>query len=283
MPDTPIIDTHLHIWDPRRMRYPWIEGNPVLDRPCLPGDHARAFAGVEIEAMVFLQCDVEPASFLGEAEWVAEQAHAEPRIRGMVAFAPLEKGRAVAADLDALMRHDILRGVRRILQAEEPDFCLRPDFIDGVRTLADYGLSFDICVNWRQMASILKLVEAVPEVPMILDHIGKPAIRDGRIEPWASQMRELARFPNVTCKVSGVATEAAPGWTDDDLKPFIEVAFAEFGFERTLYGGDWPVMLEAIEPMRWIAILDGMLAGADPLDRRKFWRDNAVRTYRLGL
>ena len=283
MPDTPIIDTHLHIWDPRQMRYPWIEGNPVLDRPYLPGDHARAFAGVEIEAMVFLQCDAEPASFLKEAEWVAGQARAEPRIRGMVAFAPLEKGRAVAADLDALMRHDILRGVRRILQAEEADFCLRPDFIDGVRTLAGYGLSFDICISWRQMASILKLVEAVPEVPTILDHIGKPAIRDGRIEPWASQMRELARFPNVVCKVSGAATEAAPGWTNDDLKPFVEVAFAEFGFERTIYGGDWPVMLEAIEPMRWISFLDGMLAGADPMDRRKFWRDNANRTYRLGL
>lgn len=194
MPDTAIVDSHLHIWDPRLIRYPWFEGNPVLDRPYLPEDHARAFGGVEIEAMVFLQCDAEVPSFLKEAEWVAGQAVAEPRLRGMVAFAPLEKGGAVEKDIEALSQHEILRGVRRILQSEEPEFCLRPDFIEGVRTLADFSLSFDICVNCRHMAAILKFVEKLPEVPMILDHIGKPSIRDGRIEPWASQMRELARL-----------------------------------------------------------------------------------------
>lgn len=283
MPDTAIIDTHLHIWDPRLIRYPWLEGNDLLHRPYLPADHARAFAGVEVEAMVFLQCDAEAAAFLDEAEWAARQAQAEPRIRAMVAWAPLEKGRAVEVDLEALRCQPLLRGVRRILQSEEPEFCLRPDFIEGVRTLADFGLSFDICINHRHMASIIKFVDAVPNVPMILDHIGKPAIGDGRLQPWASQMRELAQFPNVVCKVSGVATEGAPGWTDDDLAPFIEVAFAEFGFGRTMFGGDWPVMLEAIEPARWIGLLDDMLRHASLEDRKRFWRDNAIRTYRLEL
>jgi len=133
------------------------------------------------------------------------------------------------------------------------------------------------------MANILKFVEALPEVPMILDHIGKPAIRDGRMQPWASQMRALAQFPNLVCKVSGVATEAAVTWTADDLKPFIDVAFDVFGFGRTMFGGDWPVTLQAVEPRRWIALLDERLAGVDAADQRRFWRDNAARAYRLDL
>lgn len=284
MPDTAIIDTHLHLWDPGLIRYPWIEGNAILDRAYSLEDYDRYFAGVEVEAMVFLQCEAEPAAFLREAEWVAGLAEADPRIRGMVAWAPLEKGRAVEADLAALKRHSILRGVRRIIQFEDDiDFCLRPDFIEGVRTLADFGLSFDICIDHRHMANVIRFVEAVPEVPMILDHIGKPAIRDGQFQPWASQMRELARFDNLVCKVSGVATEAAPDWRPEDLQPFIETAFAEFGYGRTMFGGDWPVALMAIEPVRWVGLLDDMLRHASDEDRKRFWRDNAIRTYRLGL
>lgn len=283
MPDTAIIDTHLHIWDPRLIRYPWIEGNDLLDRPYLPGDHAAACSGVDVEAMVFVQCDAEAAAYLDEVDWVVAQAKQEPRIKAIVAFAPLEKGRAVEAELAALKKRPLVRGVRRLLQDEDPAFCLRPDFIEGVRALADFGLSFDICIKHRHMANILRFVEALPEVPMILDHIGKPGIRDGLLQPWAAQMRELAQFPNVACKISGVATEARRDWTADELKPFIEVAFSEFGFERTMYGGDWPVMLLAIEPMRWIETLDDLLLHASPQQRRSFWRDNAMRTYRLDM
>lgn len=284
MPDFPIVDAHLHIWDPRLIRYPWIEGNAVLDRPWLPEDYRQGFAGVDIEAMVFVQCDCEFTASMQEVEWVTEQAKAEPRIRAIVAWTGLEKGAAVEADLAALKAQPLVKGVRRILQSEaDLEFCLRPDFIEGVRLLARFGFSFDICVNFRHMASVLRFVEQVPEVPMILDHIGKPAIRDGRMQPWADQMRELAGFPNVVCKVSGVATEAASDWRPDDLKPYIETAFDAFGLERTMFGGDWPVMLEAIEPMRWIALLDGMLEGVPAEGRRRFWRDNAIRAYRLDL
>lgn len=283
MSDTAIIDTHLHIWDPRLIRYPWIEGNDLLDRPYLPGDHAAAFSCVDVEGMVFVQCDAEAAAYLDEVDWVTAQAAQEPRIKAIVAFSPLEKGRAVEVELAALKERPLVRGVRRLLQDEDPAFCLRPDFIEGVRALADFGLSFDICIKHRHMANILRFVEALPEVPMILDHIGKPGIQDGLLQPWAAQMRELAQFPNVTCKISGVATEARPDWTADELKPFIEVAFSEFGFDRTMYGGDWPVMLLAIEPMRWVETLDDLLRHASPQQRRSFWRDNAMRIYRLDM
>ncbi|MEO4001514.1 amidohydrolase family protein [Mesorhizobium sp. CAU 1732] len=281
MPETAIIDTHVHLWDPARPHYPWLAGNEILDRSYLPGDYHEAAGGNEVDGFVFVECNAVPSASLLEAEWVSGLASSEPRIKAIVAAAQLEKGGTVEADLAALAKLPLVRGVRRILQAEEPDFCLRPDFIDGVRRLADFGFSFDICVNYRQMASVLKLVEAVPDVPMILDHIGKPAIADGMMEPWASQMRALAAFPNVSCKISGVANEAGPDWKPDDLIPYLDVAFDAFGFGRTMFGGDWPVALLATRLGDWIALLDERLEGVPAADRQRFWRDNAIRVYRL--
>lgn len=279
----PIVDTHLHLWDPKKLRYAWLDGNPVLDQAYGLDRYNAATEGLGVEAMVFLQCEVDTAQYQDEADWIAELAKVDPRIRGMVAWAPLEKGRAVAADLERLARHDILRGIRRIIQFEpDVDFCLRPDFIEGVRTLADFDLSFDICVDQRTMANALKFAAQVPDVPMILDHIGKPRIKAGEMEPWASEMRELAAMPHVVCKISGVATEADhANWTDDQLKRYVEVAIDAFGFDRVMFGGDWPVAVQAIEYRRWVELLDGILASASDVERQKFWHDNAVRFYRL--
>jgi L-fuconolactonase len=200
-----------------------------------------------------------------------------------VCWAPLEKGAAVAADLEQLSRHPILRGVRRIIQFEpDLDFCLQRNFIEGVRALAEFGLSFDICIDHRHMANALKFAAQVPEVPMMLDHIGKPAIKAGQLEPWASQMREFAALPHVSCKISGVATEADHRtWTVADLEPFIHTAIDSFGFDRVMFGGDWPVALQAISYRRWVELLADLLRHASPLDRRKFWHDNALRFYWL--
>lgn len=282
MPEFPIIDTHVHLWDPRILTYPWLAGVPLLNRPYLPDDHRRDWAGIDVEAMVFLECDADPACSAAEAAWVVEQSRADPRIRGMVAHAPLERGHAVEEHLAALRQHALLRGVRRLLQSEDDAaFCLRPGFIAGAGLLARYDLSFDICITYRQMASVLRFVDALPDLRFVLDHIGKPNIRDGALQPWAGQMRELARHPNVVCKISGVATEARPDWTEDELDPFVDVAFTEFGFDRTLFGGDWPVALQAITPSRWVGFLDRFLSGASEPDRRRFWRDNAKAVYRL--
>jgi L-fuconolactonase len=280
----PIVDTHLHLWDPKKLRYAWLDGNPVLDQAYGLDRYNAATDGLGIEAMVFLQCEVDPAQYQDEADWVASLAKVDPRIKGMVTWAPLEKGRAVVPELERLARHDILRGVRRIIQFEpDLDFCLRPDFIEGVRALADFDLSFDICIDHRHMANTLKFAAQVPEVPMILDHIGKPAIKDGVMEPWASQMRALAALPHVVCKISGVATEADhANWTEDEIARYVEVAIEAFGFERVMFGGDWPVAVQAIEYRRWVELLDRILASASDADRQKFWHDNAVRFYRLG-
>ncbi len=282
MPTQPIVDAHLHVWDPRRLRYPWLEGNALLNRPWLMADYDAATAGTTVEAMVFVQCETDPAQAADEAAWVAGLATEDSRIRGMVAWAPLEKGRAAEAEVAALACHSILRGVRRIIQFE-PDlnFCLRPAFQEGVRMLADFGLSFDICVDHRHMENLLRFAAAVPEVPMMLDHIGKPAIRDGLFEPWATQVHELARMPHVTCKLSGVMTEAGPGFADGDLDRYVDTVIDAFGFDRLCFSGDWPVVLGAAPLSRWIDWVDRRLSGVPEANRRKVWRDNAVRFYRL--
>lgn len=283
MPASPVIDTHLHLWNPGVIRYPWLDQVPLLNKPYLLDDYRAATASVPIESMVFVQCEAAVAEAETEAAWVAALAAGEPRIKGLVAWAPLEKGRAAAPSLERLKRHQILRGIRRIIQFEaDTDFCLRPDFIEGVRALADFELSFDICIDHRQMGNVLKMVERVPEVPMVLDHIGKPAIKDHAMHPWANQLRELARSSNVWCKISGVATEADHKlWSADELKRYIEVAINSFGFDRIMFGGDWPVSLQAVQYSRWIEILDQMLAGVPQREQRKFWRENASGFYRL--
>lgn len=283
MPVGSIIDTHLHLWDPRLIRYPWLNENALLNRPYLLDDYRAATASLSVESMIFVQCEAEVPAFETEVAWVAELTKTEPRIKGIVAWAPLEKGSAVRADLEALKRHAILRGIRRIIQFEpDLDFCLRPDFIEGVRALADFDLSFDICIDHRHMGNILKFAERIPEVPMVLDHIGKPAIKDGMMQPWADQLRVLARFPNVWCKISGVATEADhQRWTSDQLKPYIEVAIDAFGFERIMFGGDWPVATQAIQYRQWVEILDEVMVGVTQGEQRKFWHDNAARFYRV--
>ena len=283
MPVGSIIDTHLHLWDPGLIRYPWLDNVALLNRSYLLENYQAAIASIPIESMIFVQCEAEFSAFEAEAAWVAELAKTEPRIKGLVAWAPLEKGSAVKTDLERLKQHAILRGIRRIIQFEPDfDFCLRPDFIEGVRALADFDLSFDICIDHRHMRNILKFAERIPEVPMVLDHIGKPAIKEGLMQPWADQLRELARFPHVSCKISGVATEADhERWTSDELKPYIEVAIEAFGFERILFGGDWPVSTQAIAYRRWVELLDEVMAGVSSSEQNKFWRDNAARFYRV--
>jgi L-fuconolactonase len=236
-----------------------------------------------VEAIVFVEVDVDAPQHLAEATWVSEIAARDPRVKGMVAALPIERGRAIEADLDALRRHPVLRGVRRLIQNHpEPEFCTRPDFIAGLQLLVPHDLSFDICVYHHQLPSVLKMVRQCPEVRFILDHIGKPAIKDGLIEPWRAHITELAAFPNVHCKISGVATEADHAhWTRDQLQPYIAHALESFGFDRVVFGGDWHVMELATSYPEWVGIVDWITAGASAAEKRKLFRDNAIRFYRL--
>ncbi len=280
MPSFPIVDSHLHLWDPKLLRYPW--HFPPLDRAFLPADFRAASAGVAIEALVFLECDAAIDQAFDEAQQVLQWAKEEPRIAAMVCNAPLEKGDAARAELERLAATDKVRGVRRIYQDQpDPAYCQRPDFIAGVRALADYGLSFDLCLKHPQLQATIGLVDACPNVPMVLDHIAKPGIAAGLMQPWADQVRELARRENVVCKLSGVATEAAADWTAATLRPYMEVALEAFGPSRIMFGGDWPVSTLRITYPGWVALVDELIADLSETEKRQIFRETARGFYRL--
>jgi L-fuconolactonase len=283
MPSFPIVDTHLHIWDLSRLRYPWLASVPKLNRNHLIEDYQQACGPVQVGKMVFVQCECDPVQAPEEAEWVSEVAKKDPRIRGIVAWAPLEKGDAAEPDLVRLNDNPRVKGIRRIIQFE-PDigFCLRPDFVRGVQSLHAYGLSFDLCINHLQLANTIRLVKQCPDVSFVLDHIGKPDIKAGRLDPWRAELRELSRLENVTCKLSGLVTEADHAkWKPADLRPYLDHVVECFGFDRVMYGGDWPVSTQAADYPRWVATLDEALQGCSREDLRKVYVTNAEEFYRV--
>lgn len=279
LPSSPITDAHLHCWDPARLRYPWLAGVPSLNRAYGLTDYAADGGTASVIRRVFVQADCDPDQARNEVDWTA----AHPEIDAIVAFAPLERGLAVTPDLAWLARQPKVRGVRRILQSEtDPSFALAPDFVAGVRALASFGFTFDLCINATQLPAVTELVRRCPEVSFVLDHLGKPPIRAGRLDPWRADLAALARLPNVVAKVSGLSTEAdLAGWTTADLAPYAEHAVACFGWSRLLFGSDWPVVNLAGGLSRWRAALDALTASASPGERRAFLHDNAGRTYRL--
>lgn len=285
MPDFPIIDAHLHLWNPSRFRIPWLDEDTLLGKPYeLPTYHAHT-QGVEIGAMVYLEVDVKPAYALLEARWVAEQARAmDPRIQGIVAHAPVEDGECVRSYLNALVElGSAIKGVRRLIQGEaDPDFSSQPGFVRGAQILAEYGLSFDICIRHTQLPSAIKLVSQCPDTAFILDHIAKPDIANHELDPWREHIRELAAYPNVVCKVSGLVTEAdSQHWTPEDLAPYIQHVLESFEEDRVIFGGDWPVVLLASSYARWVETLDSLTTHLSSEARHKLWAENARRFYRL--
>lgn len=283
MPDFAIVDSHVHLLDPKRFGYDWTKGAPVLNRQVLPGDLTEAAGPVEIEQFVFVEADVNTPQHLQEAAWVSGLSRSDKRLTGMVAALPLEKGRAIEPELEELRQHRILRAIRRLIQNQpDPDFCIRPDFIAGLKLLPQYDLAFDICILHHQMPNTIHMVRQCPEVRFVLDHIGKPGIKAGLFDPWRQHLKELAAMPNVVCKISGVTTEADHrNWTREQLRPYIEYTIETFGFDRILYGGDWHVSELAGTYPQWVEIVDWVTEGCTAEEKRKLFRDNAISTYRL--
>lgn len=286
MPLGPIIDAHVHLWDPERVEIPWLRNEPKINRPMGLADYSAATNGVEIAGLVYLQVEVHPVYALIEARDLVAMAATDPRIKGIVPWAPLEFGETARYFLEELVAlGPLVKGVRRIVQDEpDPQFCLQPRYVEGTRLLGELGLSADLCCNFRQLGPTVELVRRCPGTQFVLDHIAKPNIRGGELEPWATQIRELAALPNVLCKISGVVTEADhDGWIVDDIRPFVQHALDAFGPDRVAYGSDWPVATLVSTYRRWVDTLDEITSGWSDADRRKLWFENANRFYRLGL
>lgn len=281
---TPIVDAHVHLWELPQFPRPWLDTLPALTRPFGLAEYQQQTSGLPITGMVYVETDVAPSYALLEAQWAVSLAQTDARLQGVVAAAPVEDGLQARPYLEALAAlGPLVKGVRRNLQGErEPDFCLRKDFVTGVQMLGAFGFSFDICIRHDQMPMVTALVRECPDILFVLDHLGKPAIRDGRLDPWHDQVAELAALPNVVCKLSGLVTEADWNqWRSDDLAPYAAHALAMFGPSRVLFGSDWPVVILASTYQRWVETLNTLTGQLSANERHLLWSENARRWYRL--
>ena len=204
----------------------------------------------------------------------------------MVTSLPLELGpAAIEADLARLAALPTVCSIWRLIQDRpDPEFMIRPAFVEAVKLLPKYKLGFDLCIKHPQFANTLELVKRCPGLSFILDHIGKPGVAAGLIDPWRAQIAELARLPNVVVKLSGVTTEADHAdWTREVLRRYIDQVIACFGFSRVVYGGDWPVCELAGHYLQWLATLQWATAGRSAGETGALFRDMAVRVYKLEI
>src|SRR5260221_2114917 len=248
MLEWPIVDAHVHLWSPEQFPRPWLDSLPPLDRPFGLAEYHDQTRGLPIAEMVFVETGVAPHYALLEAQWAAALAGADRRLLGVVAAAPLDDGPRIRAYLDALAAlGPVVKGVRRNLQDEsDPAICLRADFVQGVRLLADYGFSCDLCIRHHQLPAVTALARACPDVAFVLDHLAKPPIEAQQLDPRRDQLAALAALPNVACQVSGLATQADLQ-RSQPADPAPQLAHAPAGFwpERVPFGSDWPVVTPA--------------------------------------
>ena len=285
MIDFPVIDSHVHLLDQKRFGYAWAKGAPALKRDWTPDDLETCARPATIEGFVFVEVDVDMPQYLDEADWLEALASRDKRLLGAVVCLPLERGKSIEPEMARVASLKITRGVRRLIQNQpDPDFMLKPDFLDALKLLPKYNLAFDICIFHHHLPNALAMVRRCPEVAFVLDHIAKPGIEAGLMNPWREHMRAMAALPNVACKLSGLTTEADhQSWTREQLRPYIDHVLECFGPDRVMYGGDWPVSELAGRYGQWLDALDWATAALPAADRRKLFRDNAIKAYRLNL
>ncbi len=278
-----IIDTHQHLWDLERFRYSWLESVPSINRSFRMADYLEAVQGLNVRKSVHLEADVDEPHMLDETRYLLTLAdRSDNPLEGIVACARPEYANFTSY-LKEIVGHPKLKGIRRVLHTQPDELGQRKVFIDNVASLADYGLSYDICVLDRQLPIAINLVRNCPKVSFILDHCGVPRVKERILDPWRKDIAELARFPNVSCKISGLVAYAdREHWTAEDLRPYVDHVLSCFGWDRVMFGSDWPVCTLAASYQQWVDTLRSLTESAGKQNQQKLFHDNAARVYRLG-
>ncbi len=271
-----MIDGHQHFWRVARGDYGWLEPEDrVLYRDFEPDHLQPLLEAADIEGTVLVQA----APTVAETRFLIEIARNAPFVRGVVGWVDFEAP-DVRATLEALVQEGPLLGVRPMIQdISDPDWMLGDALEPAFEALLDLGLRFDALVLPHHLGNLRELLARHPELPVVVDHGAKPEIGAGRMQPWADDIEALARETGALCKLSGLATEAAPDWTVETLRPYVDHLLASFGPERLLWGSDWPVVELAGGFERWRAASLELLAGLDERERAGVLGGNAVRFY----
>jgi L-fuconolactonase len=272
------IDAHHHFWHYSPDEYGWIDDAMAsIRRDFLPSDLAPEIAAAGIDAVI----SVQARQTLSETHFLLALATAHTWISGVVGWVPLTDAHADERLAD-IARQPKLKGIRHVLQAEPDTYMDRPDFNVGLSRLRALNLAYDILIYHHQLPAAIRLVDRHPEQVFVVDHIAKPAIRRGELQPWARNLNELARRPNVFCKLSGVVTEAEYAtWTYEQILPYLDAALEAFTPARLMFGSDWPVCLVATTYLDWVRTIERLTEKLSAAERQAIFCDTATRAYRL--
>jgi L-fuconolactonase len=278
MPASPSIDAHHHLWRYSATEYEWIDDRmAALRRDFLPAEFIGELADAGVEGAVTVQA----RQTLEETQWLLELAGRHKEILGVVGWAPISSLH-FASSLDTLAANPKLVGLRHVVQAEPQGFLDGEDFNRGIRAMRGAGLIYDLLIAEHQLGEAIRLVDRHPQQIFVLDHIAKPKIAAGEIEPWRTQIQQLSKRDNACCKISGMVTEDSwTHWSSESLRPYLDTVVDAFSANRLLAGSDWPVCLVASSYAQWWQILQNYFANFSDDERADIFGATAIKTYNL--
>ena len=290
----PIIDTHQHLWDLARFKVPWLTDAPeILNRNYVTKDFLAATEGLGVAKAVYMEIALDPEQHVAEAEHVSKLSVSDEHPTAGAVISGRPNSPQFATYIKRFQGNPAIKGVRQVLHTFAPrGLCLEPQFVSSIQLLGELGKSYDLCLRPSELSDATKLVDQCPDTRFILDHCGnadpKAFLAQSQEEPWhdATQWRrdlgQLAQRQHVVCKISGIVARAPKSkWSASDLAPIINFCLDEFGPDRVVFGGDWPVCLMGASYRRWVESLKEVIGNRSETDQRKLLHDNAERLYRV--
>lgn len=274
-----IIDTHHHLWNYNQSEFGWIDDDmAAIRRSFLAYDLISTLNTTEVEKVITVQA----RQSLKETDWLLYLASQYTMMAGVVGWLPLEDGN-ISQLIDKYSENKWLKGLRHVIQGEpDPEFILGEKFNRGISLLKQYDLVYEILILEHQLPETIRFVDMHPGQQFVLDHIAKPRIRTNELQPWTSNIRELARRENVSCKISGMVTEADyMNWSEEQLMPYFDVVIEAFGPSRLMFGSDWPVCLVASTYQSWVDVVKKAISTLNPLDQELILYGNAKGIYKI--
>ncbi|MHA4843293.1 amidohydrolase family protein [Flavitalea antarctica] len=272
------IDSHVHFWKYDKKRDTWITNDmKILKQDYLPPTLETTLKRNGIEGCVAVQADQSEL----ETQFFVELAKTYPFIKGVVGWIDLRAAN-VEARLDYFSQYPVIKGWRHVVQGEPAGFLSDPSFRRGVEALAPYDCTYDILIYHHQLREAIDFAGAFPFQKFVVDHCAKPAIREKNIDTWKKEITEMAQFPNVYCKLSGLFTEANwKNWSPGEFYPYLDVVFESFGIDRLMFGSDWPVMLLSGIYVQWKSLIEKYMESFTDDDKEKVFGLNAIQFYNL--
>lgn len=278
-----IVDTHLHLIDQSALRYPWLAGVAALNRDFRYEEYAREAMRAGISTTLHMEVDVDPADIDAETAYVQGLATQPGSLLAGAIASCRPEAATFAAHLERQLTNPFVKGFRRVLHVMPDELSEDALLRKNMQLLGKTGLTFDLCVLPHQIPKAIALADLAPDVQFVLDHCGVPDIKGGAEHPWREHMAEIARRDNVVAKISGVVAYAEPeSWTVETLRPYVEHTIASFGWDRVVWGSDWPVCTLGGGLSNWVAATHALLSGTSLDERAKLLSGNARRIWKLG-